>query len=152
MVYVLTTKNFSREIHNSQSLHHSWPSRSYPPPQWHPPSSVTFYYLETSPPTRSLPFWGLSCPEGPSSKPVAPTNISSMISADTYATLHSLTFITCNVFQCGQLWTVTDFLACNPSRPTPMTTAVTTNLARADCTITTVIQFRLHASIHIRYI
>jgi len=33
-----------------------------------------------------------------------------------------------------------------------MITSVTTNLTRANCAITTVPQFRLHANIYIRYI
>ena len=49
-------------------------------------------------------------------------------------------------------WTVADSPACNPNRPAPMITTVTTNLARADRAVIAVPQFHLQASIHFMYI
>ena len=77
--------------------------------------------------------------------------------------VHDLRLYLCNAFlthnhnvehpyQCGQLWTVSDFLACNPNRPASMVTFVTTNSACIDRAVTTAHQFSLHISIHVRYI
>jgi len=47
---------------------------------------------------------------------------------------------------------MTDFPACNLNQPVPVITTVKINPTRADRAVTTVYQFRLHASIHVRYI
>ena len=62
-----------------------------------------------------------------SSKPSSSSNKSPLISADSYATLASSAFIMSNTPQCGQIWTVVDFLTYNPKEPAPVITTVTTN-------------------------
>ena len=102
MTRVLTTKNFPREIHNSQSLRTPGHPGNTPPSRRHPWSGVAstvrsrIQSPESHTPPRPLSLQGLSCPEGSSSEHEAPTNRSSMIYINIYATLPSPTFITCN--------------------------------------------------------
>ena len=70
------------------------------------------------------------------------------MSAYSYASLFSLTFIICNVLQSMQLWTKADFFACNLNSPAPIITVVIAN------TLVKIVQLRrsrhhllrLHAS------
>jgi len=86
--------------------------------------------------------WVFSTPRpSPSRRPQLWTwtsnNRSSLISTNSYATPSFLK----NPYQCGQLWTVTDFPACNPNLPTPMITVVITNSACVDHAVTIIHQF-----------
>jgi len=75
--------------------------------------------------SRSSPLRGFLRSEDFSSEPSSSNNRSPLILADSYATLLSFTFITCNTTQCGQLWTAADFSACSHNKPTPLITDVT---------------------------
>ena len=79
------------------------------------------------PSSKSSPIRGPLCSEDFSSKPSSSSNKSFLISTDSYTILFSSTFIMCNATQCRHLWTVMNFHACNPNKPTQLITAVTTS-------------------------
>ena len=78
-------------------------------------------------PTSSIPYllWGFLPSKDFIFEPSSSSNRSPIISTDSYATLLSFMFIACNATQRWQLWTVTDFLACNPKKPAPLIAIVT---------------------------
>jgi len=108
----------------------------WPCPRWRH-VSLTFQLFkkhQSSPPksmlyptsSKSSLIWYSLRSKNFSSEPSNPSNRSPLISADSYTTLSSSTFITCNTPQ-GQLWINADFHACNPNEPASMITTVTTN-------------------------
>jgi len=114
---------------------------SRPLPLWSP------HLLKVSSTTRTFLFRRLQL------RTWSSNNESFLISTDSYVTSSFPTFITCKcLYQHGQLWTMTDFLTCNPNQPVPMITTVTTNPSRADHAVTIAYQFCLYASIHVKYI
>ena len=166
MTCVLATRCFPQEIHSSQSpsrgLRHSWPSQSYPPSQRHPRSGTAFYHSEASTFLRSLPLqnphllWVFSTLRSSSSRRSLLRTKSSnkQIVHDLrryLSTLSSPTFMTCNVPISASSYGQWDSSACNPNRPTPIIMIITTNLTRAGRAIA-IPQFRIHVSIHVRYI
>jgi len=69
--------------------------------------------------SRSSLLWGLLRSKDLKSKPNSSSNRSSLILADSYATLLSFTFMMCNATQRGQLWIVADFPVCNTNKLAP---------------------------------
>jgi len=87
-----------------------------------PPKSMLY---PTS--SRSSPLRGSLRSEDFSSEPSTSTNISPLISTDSYAILFSSIFTMCNTTQRGQLWIVVNFPAYNPNKSALVITAVITS-------------------------
>jgi len=107
----------------------------WPHPRWHVSLTVQLSELhQSSPPEfmlfpiscRSPLLWGFLRSENFSSELSSSSNNSPSISADKCATLFSSMF-TWDATQCGQLWTMADFPACNPYKPAPLIAVVTTS-------------------------
>ena len=138
---VQATKCFLRVIHNTQSQSSSWVVHHIQPSWSHPPcrSGIAF------PPLRDPPRFkdSNSEPEAPTTDyPWSlPTICSSILPA----------FITCNAPFRMAVMDSGSFIGMQPHQPAPLITIVTTNSARVERAITAVRQFRLHASILVRY-
>ena len=84
-----------------------------------PPQSMSY---STS--SKSSLFHGSLSSEVFNCEPSSSSNKSLLISTDSYTVILSSMFITRNTTQYGQLWTVANFLACNPNKPAPLIAVV----------------------------
>jgi len=83
--------------------------------------------------SKSPPLRGSLRFEDFSFEPSSSSNRSPQISVDSYTALISFMFIMCNVTQCGQLWIVADFSACNTNKSAPLITTITTSRLCKSC-------------------
>lgn len=161
MTHVQIIEEFPQDIHTYQSAHRGprhiqsfWSCPSSLPedvsgPEPHSTFSKSLSHRGLYPSkvlttSRSPPLLYWSCSEGSSSGPEALFDLCRYLCNSVLPHIHNMYC----PFKCGQLWTA----ACNPNQPTPMIMAITTDLVRTYRAVTTIHQFLLHVSIHVRYI